>query len=408
VVVVSPAAGLRSPGVLAIKVDVTIHMPGGHEEPFSQILQVLLPAHAAGEDISLHVAVPLLDTVPALTGSIGQQNNVGIGYGFDLTAQSTLTGQPLHQLASKHPLVMQLTYNQADLQGLDPTTLRIAFFDPTTGTWSALPTTVDSFHHTLTATVAHVTLFQVRATARTQAQINATRVRLATLAAAGPPRVSVLPIPQTTLAGVPLLITLPSGRQHPPFSIQVTGVPRGQLTVTYTVAGNTTVQTLSLDAHGYATTAFVPSGPQKAAQRLRVSVTVVSGASHLTRTETVMLLPGLAAGPRAPGAPSLRAVLSVTRVRAGMPGPLLTVQTTHGATVHVALMLPGHAPTILAAVAGKANSRGALRLRLPKVARALVVSRTTGTRRVLALQVVVTSTVGDQSTRQVFALTIAR
>ena len=72
----------------------------------------------------------------------------------------------------------------------------------------------------------HFTLFQVRATARTQAQLNQARARLAARGAAGPPQVSVLAGTDAAVVdAVPVLVTLPSGQIHLPVVVLV-GQPR--------------------------------------------------------------------------------------------------------------------------------------------------------------------------------------
>jgi hypothetical protein len=354
------------------------------------------------------VHVPPLQGAAVLTGTAGQPNNVGIGPVYDLFATNNRRGAPVHQFDPHHPLLLQMIYDPAQLDGLDPATLTVAYFDTGSKTWRSLPTTIDTYNHILTATTTHFTLFQVRGTARTQAQLKGAQARQAALAASGPPRVNVVPVVPIVLGGVPLIITVPSGRQRPPLAVQITGAPYAQVEVTFASGGTSIVQALPLDAHGYATTAFVPGEPLTKPQAVRVSVTVTSGAARKTAVQTVILLPNQVAGRTPPGAPALRATLSASRVRAGAQSPLLAVRTAPGAAVRALLMLAGQPSVSAGAVTGKANQHGTLSLRLPSIPRGLVVSRTKGKAKTVTVQIVVTASLRGASTRQALPLTVSR
>src|SRR5205807_3653862 len=118
-------------------------------------------------------------------------------------------GVPVHKFDPAHPLVIQITYDPAELGDLDPATLKIGYFDVTNRRWLLLPATVDTVNHTVTALTTHFTLFQIRATARTRAQVKSAQARLAALAAAGAPRVRALPAVQPVVGGVPFVVILP-------------------------------------------------------------------------------------------------------------------------------------------------------------------------------------------------------
>jgi hypothetical protein len=401
-------AAPQSPRTLSVKVTFTLTAENGQTAQYVSTLKVLVPAGATTSGLAIEMQVPPLQGPALLTGAAGQLNNVGIGPAYDLFATNSRTGAPIHQFDPHHPLLLQMSYDPAQLDGIDPATLTVAYYNPGSKTWRSLPTTIDTYNHILTATTTHFTLFQVRGTARTKAQLKGAQARQAALAASGPPRVNVLPVAPLTLGGVPLIITVPSGSQRPPLAVEVTGPPYAQMEVTYAIGGTSIVQVLHLDAHGYAITAFVPGDPLTKPQMVRVSVTVTSGAAHKTAVQTVILLPNQVAGRTPPGAPALRATLSASHVRAGAQSPLLAVRTAPGAAVRALLMLAGRPSVSAGAVAGKANQRGALSLRLPSIPRALVVSHTRGKAKTVTVQVVVTVSLRGASTRQALPLTVSR
>src|SRR5262249_16878530 len=131
-------------------------------------------------------------------------------------------------------------------------------------------------------------------------------------------------------------------------------------------------QTLLLDTHGYVTTAFVPGTAIKKSQPLKVTIVVTRGSSHQTVTRSLTLLPGHASGPVPLGAPPLSESLSASRVRAGAPGPVITVQTAAGAQVRVGLRLAGKPLSGVRDVASTATKKGSVQLHLPSVSRTLL------------------------------------
>jgi hypothetical protein len=312
----------------------------------------------------------------------------------------------MSQLSGAHPMLIQLSYDPAGLVGIDPATLRIAFVDPAGKTWRSLPTTVDTFHHLLTALTTHLTFFQVRGVTQNTAQRSKAQAQLALLAAAGVPRVTLLPISRATVGGVPLDLILPAGRQHAPVSLVATGAPGAQLKIAFTLADTSVVQTFTLDAHGYGTTAFTPLRPLKSAQRLRVAVSVSLGTSHYTTTGIVTLQPGLSSGPLPPGAPPLWATLASSRVQAGFTHPLALVQTAPGLVAQAVLAKAGKPLAGLKATACMANTRGAAQCRLPLIPRTLLTAQTKGKEKTVTLQVVVTVTQHGQSSQQTLTLTV--
>ncbi len=356
---------------------------------FSEALQLLVPEGATvGETVSLHVDVPPLNTVPVLTQTLGHSNNVGFGLAFDLTAINNETNQLVHQFSPQHPILLQLSYDPADLAGLDPNTLTIAFYDPATRAWPSLPTTVDALHHLLIATTTHFTLFQIRATAHTAAQLTQARSRLATLAAAGTPHVAALPL---TAASVLTLVSVPAGRQRVPLSLQITGTPQTKISIVYTLPRMRMIQSFSLGTSGYATILFTPTIALTSAQPLLIGVTATHGSAQQSTTYQRILLPG---------APLLQAQLSKSSLHAATPSPLLTITTTPGALVRVAVQQAGASHSVLSSQQGTANAHGTLKLPLARLPATLFQGK------VVVLHVVITATLADQSSQQTLMLSV--
>jgi hypothetical protein len=416
-----PTATTAATAVATVEADpqgvrvVAVHVTFGHRPVHGQrrhesttLLRLLVPVRAFATPLLIRVELAPFASADVLSGTVGQRNDVGIGPVYDLIAVSAATGAPVHQFARNHPLLIQMTYDPADLDGVAPTTLTIAFFDTASRTWRALPTTLDTYNHTLTATTTHLTLFQVRGTARTQAQLKAAQATQAAIAAAGPPRVAVVPVVPVALDGVPLIVTVPAGRQRAPLSIQITGAPHAEVQVTFTTGGTSVVQFLPLDAHGYATTAYVPGVPLKNPQQLLVTVAVARGTARRTASQTVLLLPSESTGPLPLGAPVLSATLSSAHTRAGAPSPRLTVHTAPGATVMVMVLLAEQTSTPVGTIVGKADARGGIAVRLPRIPRPLVIARTTRTHPTLALQAVITARLDTASSRQTLQFSVSR
>jgi hypothetical protein len=393
-----------SPHLLAVQASSDLRRAGGHGQ-FAETLKVFVPANATGTSTSSQVGAITSRGLPAgLPVGNKQQGSVGLGYIYALSATDA-HGRGVSQLSSAHPLLIQFSYDPADLVGIDPATLRIAFVDPAGKTWKRLVTNVDTFHHLLTALSTHLTFFQVQGVTQTPAQWTKAQAQLTLLAAAGAPHITRLPTSQAAVGGVPLDLVLPTGRQQAPVSLIVTGAPGAQLKVTFTLAGTAIVQTLTLD-YGYGATAFTPPHPLKGAQHLRVSVTVSLGTSRYTATSIVTLQPGQRTGPLPPGAPPLWATLVSAHVHVAVTHPLLDVQTAPGLVVQAALAQGGRPLTGLAATICTADSRGTAQCRLPLIPRALLASMLKGKTKTVTLQVVVTVARYGQSSQQMLPLTV--
>ncbi len=351
-------AGPRQAAVLSLQATSPLAAAGG--ESVAQRLQLLVPTGAVTGVTRFQASVLAL---PLPAGGIvpGQPNNVALGFAFQLTA-STRAGRPVRRFDPRRPLLLRISYQLVDLGPLDPATLRVTFLDTSTGTWRTLPTTVDPFQQTLVALTTHVTLFQVRATARTPAQVRAAQARMAGLAAQGAPRVTVQQVLPGGVGGFPLLVTVPAGHQRAPLIVTVLGAPRAGVRIAFSLPGSLTVQSLSLDGRGYATTAF---SPPTATQRLVVSTTVSSGAASVTVAQVITMLPSLRRTAALPGAPPLQATLRSAPLSRGRTNALVTVATAPQARVRLVLLaLHSGVRRTLVAVTARADRSGVARLRL--------------------------------------------
>jgi hypothetical protein len=241
--------------------------------------------------VALHVAVAPPNAVPAPISPSNGSASVGVGFAYNLIAQDVQTRASVHQFDRAHPLVIQFTYQPQEVVGLDPQDLHIAFFDVQSHAWQNLPTTVDTVNHVLTALTTHFTLFQVRGVARTPAEVRTAEAHQASLAAAGPPAVTVVPLVQPSVAGVPLVVTLPAGQVRPPFRLLVTGAPHAQLQVAVKLNGRTVAQSLALDANGYGIATFMAAPPLTSPQSVLVTARVTRNAAYQTVTQLLTLLP---------------------------------------------------------------------------------------------------------------------
>jgi hypothetical protein len=366
--------------------------PTNHGQGTTAVFRLLVPAGTTGRSTLITLAVARQGTVPsgagsllnvgigpvfdlavaaglsAMSGGIAGLPNVGVGPTSDLTPHEVQPGSPI--TAFLRPLTLQVSYDPQELEGLDTASLRIAYFDVATRRWVPLPTTLDTANHLLTANVQHFTLFQVRGSAHTTAQLKNAQRRLAAQAAAGPPRVTTLPsTPRAVVIdGVPLVVTLPQGNQHAPVTVVITGKAGARISAIFTLArGPRDVVRSTLDGRGYARLVFTPP-PITAAQ----TVGVVVAAHGATRIQTVAgrftLLPGPAARsstgstPASPRSSGLSVSLNVAPASAHRAQTVLaTVQTRGGAQVSV-MILAGK--TRVAGSMGQADSHGTYRYRV--------------------------------------------
>jgi hypothetical protein len=401
-----PLADPALPRLLAIQATSDLRAGGGHGQ-FGETLKLFVPAHAgAMANVSSPGALSPANLAARLSLVNSQPDHAGLGYIYALTATDT-QGRPVARIDGAHPLLIQLGYDPASLGGMNPATLAIAVVDPSRLTWKSLPTSVDTFHHLLTAITTSLSFFQVQGVSQNPAQRTAAQANLALLAASGVPHVSLLSTSHPAVGGVPLDLLLPTGRQHAPVSLAVTGAPGARLTVAFTLAGATIVQTLRLDAQGYATTSFAPLQPRKSPQTLQVAVSVSLGASRYSITRSISLQPGQTGDPLPSGAPPLWATLASSRVRAAVTHPLVQVQTAAGLVVQAVLEQGGRPLAGLQAASGTAGRQGLAQCRLPLIPRALLLADGRGEPKTVTLQVLVSVSRRGQSSQQTLPLTVS-
>ena len=347
-----------------------VTQPGPRGEPGQpEVFRLLIPVGAFSRTAHLRIAVAA--GAPALqVGALGEVNNVPIGSAFDLSARDASTGEVISGPFDQ-PVTLQLSYDPAELGSLDPATLRIAYFDAAARSWVALDTTVDQANTLLTARVAHFTLFQVRATARTQAQVDQAKARLAARGAAGPPQVSVLPGTDdaAVVDAVPVLVTLPSGLIHLPLVVLVTGKPGATVSATFALGGaSVSRQRVTLDRRGYAQVRYAPLTTDTKPRGGRLTVVVSGALNSQTFSTGFTVLPGRGPAGSRP-APVARSPSLGLRVRVTLPVPIARRGQTITARISTAPLAPvqvavyvGHQR--IASGSGRTDRRGTFSYRL--------------------------------------------
>jgi len=318
-----------------------VTQPGPHGEPGQpEVFRLLIPVGAFSRTAHLRVAAAA--GAPALqVGALGEANNVPIGSAFDLSARDASTGE-LISGPFDQPVTLQLSYDPAELGSLDPATLRIAYFDAAARSWVALDTTVDQANTLLTARVAHFTLFQVRATARTQAQVDQAKARLAARGAAGPPQVIVLPGTDdaAVVDAVPVLVTLPSGLIHLPLVVLVTGKPGATVSATFALGGaSVSRQRVTLDRRGYAQVRYAPLTTDTTPRGGRLTVVVSGALNSQTFSTGFTVLPGRGPAGSRPALLARSPSLGL-RVRVTLPVPIARRGQTITARISTAPLAP--------------------------------------------------------------------
>ncbi len=390
----------QSPHLFAFQTNADLAKDSGSGS-FTETLKLFLPGGALGTSSALHLATPPLGSLAAgLRAGTGSGGKVGFGFIFALSAHST-NGKAVSQFTGARPVLIQLLYDPSGLQGIDPATLRVSAVDSTGKTWQDLPTTVDTFHHILTARAPRLTLFQARGLFPAKGGPAGTTF-------AGAIHITLPAMSQASVAGMPLDLVLPQGSPRAPISLIVTGAPSAKVSAGFTTGGLTITQMLTLDAQGYAATYFAPSTPPKNPQPLRMSVKVTLGGASYTTMGTVMLAAGQSKGPLPPGAPPLWVMLSPTSVQAQAAPAVLTVHTAPGQVVNAVLDKTGKAVAGLPAETGTTDQQGLLKLSLPFIPRTLPAVQSLGKGKTLTLQVVVTVSLHGASSTQVLTLTVRR
>ncbi len=385
-----------SAGTISLDTTLPAQISEGQTLPaITQRFDLLIPTGAVDQQTVFTAGVVAPRAVPQAIGQPGQAANVGVGAAYILRARGTATGTAVTQFG--RPLVLQLGYDPAEIasERLTAGDLTIAYYAPpaspgAVGSWVSIPTTAVHGAALLTAQLSHFTLFQVRATARTAAQVAAAQARLAARGAAGPPRVLVLPAARV-VGGVPVIVTLPGGSLASPPVISVIAAPASAISVTLRWATGSLTQQATANTRGLAALAFgLPSSFPKVATRVGVSVRVRAGG------ESGLISGSFVLGSATP-ALSGRATLSAPRVRSGQRF-VVTVDAAPG--LPVAIDVVGPARRLLASQHGHATGgRYVATLRL-----------TVGPRDPASqtLRVVVTIGSGARATHQTLALILLR
>ncbi len=316
-----------------------------------QQFHLLIPTSAVQQQTAFSVGIVAPAAVPQSIVQPGIANNVGVGAAYNLRAGGVVTLTTVTTFTK--PLVLQLSYDPGELTGagLDPRNLTIAYFAPPTsptgvGKWIGIPTTVLPGTTLLTAPLTHFTLYQVRATARTQAQVANARIHLAELAAAGPPQATALPA-APILAGMPVVVTLPEGQLAQHALVTVLAAPGSTIRATYKWGKTSLIQNGTSNSHGLAALVFQPpTSFPKTSTRVFVSVQVRNGTQTRLFSGAFVLVDSLTA-------PVVQATLSVSHVHSGQEF-VVTVNTTPGLLVAVDVI--GSAHRVLATQHGTATS----------------------------------------------------
>ncbi len=79
----------------------------------------------------------------------------------NFSAISAFNGYP--EPTTDHPFIIRLSYDPTKLKGHLPSSLKIAYFNPTTSRWQALttPIVIDYINHTLSTTTKNFGLYAV-------------------------------------------------------------------------------------------------------------------------------------------------------------------------------------------------------------------------------------------------------
>jgi hypothetical protein len=190
-----------------------------------------------------------------------------------------------------------MSYDPGMLGPLDPRTLSIGMVDPTSGSWVALPTTVDTNAHLLTALVKRLSPVQIRAPitiaalGRQEEAHTVTRILSAqalTLPASAP--LGTVTDGHLLAGSLPVLITLPQGmvQAGAPDAVRALGAPRAQMVVSYQWGTTAVVSRTTLNQQGYAAVAAPHLHITLATAHVAVVVSVAgmsarrSGVFHLT------------------------------------------------------------------------------------------------------------------------------
>jgi len=120
---------------------------------------VSVPGGAVSADTTVTVTptATTATTVSTFVAAVTSGQNVVGGFVYDLSAESGGTTVTTFN----NSVTITMTYTDAQIAGIDESTLTISYWDTTTETWIALAATVDTATNTITATTDHFTYFAI-------------------------------------------------------------------------------------------------------------------------------------------------------------------------------------------------------------------------------------------------------
>ncbi len=165
---------------------------------------VELPANAVSANTTVTVA-PIAKTTSAVTAAVSAmpagKSIVGTNV-YNYTA-TTIAGTTVSSFSTA--VTLTFTYSDAQIAGLQESTLKVHYWAPASSTWAALTTTVNTTTNTLTCTTTHFTYFAILGEAA--AVVTPTPTPSATPTAATTTPAVTKPISQMTIAELQAEIT---------------------------------------------------------------------------------------------------------------------------------------------------------------------------------------------------------
>lgn len=120
---------------------------------------IKLPAQAVSANTTVTIT-PTAKTETAVSTAVAAVPTTQSLVGGYLYNYSAVSGTTTITTFSKS-VTLTLTYTDAQISGLDESTLTVNYYDETAGKWKALTTTVDAANNTLTAATDHLTYFAI-------------------------------------------------------------------------------------------------------------------------------------------------------------------------------------------------------------------------------------------------------
>lgn len=135
---------------LASKEEFSLRASGGELQSADGKVEVKFPLGAIKEDVLVQFGNPNSDTMPAFSLS---------GEPFELKAQGQTSKQALNQFET--PIEIKVDYGDLKFSPQEESNLYLYWYNPETGEWLALPSSVNPETNVLTAETTHFTVFDV-------------------------------------------------------------------------------------------------------------------------------------------------------------------------------------------------------------------------------------------------------